>query len=61
MIDLLFQYLLRNRCPSSNLPFPLLNGFNNTANMRGSVLKHVFKNIKESGKNLMYHDSVYAH
>ena len=50
MIDLLFQYLLRNRCPSSNLPFPLLNGFNNTANMRGSVLKHVFKNIKESGK-----------
>ncbi|CAC5406051.1 unnamed protein product [Mytilus coruscus] len=45
----ILKYLLRNRCPSSFLPFPLLNGFNNTANMRGSVLKHVFKNIKESG------------
>ncbi|VDI77113.1 Hypothetical predicted protein [Mytilus galloprovincialis] len=45
----ILKYLLRNRCPSSFLPFPLLNGFNNTANMRASVLKHVFKNIKESG------------
>ncbi|KAK3090627.1 hypothetical protein FSP39_013259 [Pinctada imbricata] len=49
--DKILKYLLRNRSSSMSLPFPYLNGFNNTANMRLSVLKSTFKNIKESVHN----------
>ncbi|KAL5009613.1 hypothetical protein ScPMuIL_011918 [Solemya velum] len=44
----ILTYLLRNRAPSSCLPFPYLNGFNNTADMRISVLKSSFKDLKET-------------
>ncbi|XP_041364980.1 zinc finger ZZ-type and EF-hand domain-containing protein 1-like [Gigantopelta aegis] len=42
------KYLLRNRAESSALPFPYLNGFNNTSNMRTSVLRSAFTSLKEA-------------
>ncbi|XP_077868975.1 zinc finger ZZ-type and EF-hand domain-containing protein 1-like [Saccoglossus kowalevskii] len=44
----LLKYLLRNRAPSTCLPFPLLDGFNNTSSMRLSVLKNHFKKLRET-------------
>lgn len=46
----ILKYLLRNRSPSLSLPFPYLNGFNNTTSMRNSVLKSTFKSLKESAQ-----------
>ncbi|XP_078317573.1 zinc finger ZZ-type and EF-hand domain-containing protein 1-like isoform X2 [Crassostrea virginica] len=45
----ILKYLIRNRSPSLSLPFPYLNGFNNTASMRNLVLKSIFRQIKEKG------------
>ncbi|XP_071963026.1 zinc finger ZZ-type and EF-hand domain-containing protein 1-like isoform X2 [Antedon mediterranea] len=38
----LLKYVLKNRAISTNFPFPLLEGFNNTCSMRLSVLKAHF-------------------
>ncbi|XP_052765956.1 zinc finger ZZ-type and EF-hand domain-containing protein 1-like isoform X1 [Mya arenaria] len=48
--DRLLKYLVRNRAPSHSLPFPYLNGFNNTASMRLTVLKNTFAQMKEAAK-----------
>uniref|UniRef100_K1PFX0 Zinc finger ZZ-type and EF-hand domain-containing protein 1 n=1 Tax=Magallana gigas TaxID=29159 RepID=K1PFX0_MAGGI len=45
----ILKYLTRNRSPSLSLPFPYLNGFNNTTSMRNLVLKSVFQQIKDKG------------
>ncbi|XP_050394804.1 zinc finger ZZ-type and EF-hand domain-containing protein 1 [Patella vulgata] len=44
----ILKYLLRNRAESRSLPFPCLNGFNNTSSMRQSVLKSTFNHLKNS-------------
>ncbi|XP_077980047.1 zinc finger ZZ-type and EF-hand domain-containing protein 1-like [Glandiceps talaboti] len=44
----LLKYLLRNRAPSTCLPFPLLDGFNNISSMRLSVLKTHLKKLRET-------------
>ncbi|XP_070581030.1 zinc finger ZZ-type and EF-hand domain-containing protein 1-like isoform X2 [Ptychodera flava] len=44
----LLTYLLRNRAPSTCLPFPLLDGFNNTSSMRLSVLKTHLRKLRET-------------
>ena len=49
-----YQFVLRNRAPSSTVPFPILNGFNNTASMRVSALSNHFNRLKESGKLLLW-------
>ncbi|XP_064597879.1 zinc finger ZZ-type and EF-hand domain-containing protein 1-like [Liolophura sinensis] len=46
--DRILKFLLWNRAPSSYLPFPILNGFNNTSNMRLSVLMSIIKSLRES-------------
>ncbi|XP_071105472.1 zinc finger ZZ-type and EF-hand domain-containing protein 1-like isoform X1 [Haliotis cracherodii] len=46
----ILKYLLRNRAETSSLPFPHLNGFNNTSNMRMSVLKSTFTSLKDAAK-----------
>ncbi|XP_061181596.1 zinc finger ZZ-type and EF-hand domain-containing protein 1-like [Saccostrea echinata] len=45
----ILKYLIRNRSPSLSLPFPYLNGFNNTASMRNLVLKSIFQQMKDKG------------
>ncbi|KAL3875978.1 hypothetical protein ACJMK2_033871 [Sinanodonta woodiana] len=47
----ILKYLLRNRAPSFCLPFPHLNGFNNTSSMRLSVLKSILNNLKEAARS----------
>ncbi|KAI0221571.1 Zinc finger ZZ-type and EF-hand domain-containing protein 1 [Lamellibrachia satsuma] len=44
----ILQFLLRNRAPSNMLPFPVLNSFNNTMQMRLSALKSHFSQLKET-------------
>ena len=44
------QYLLRNRAETNTMPFPHLNGFNNTCSMRLSVLKNIFNTLKDAGE-----------
>ncbi|XP_060607279.1 zinc finger ZZ-type and EF-hand domain-containing protein 1-like [Ruditapes philippinarum] len=46
----ILKYLLRNRAPSHSLPFPHLNGFNNTSSMRLSVLKNTFNQLKDAAR-----------
>lgn len=40
------QYLLRNRAPSSTLPYPSLDGFTNIAAMRMVVLEQYLKSTQ---------------
>ncbi|CAH1794732.1 unnamed protein product [Owenia fusiformis] len=50
----LLNFLWRNRAPSSSLPFPILDGFNNTYLMRQTVLQTQFKKLKaEASKGLV--------
>ncbi|XP_033118980.1 zinc finger ZZ-type and EF-hand domain-containing protein 1-like [Anneissia japonica] len=42
----LLKYVLKNRAVSTNFPFPILEGFNNTCSMRLSVLKNHFDRQK---------------
>ena len=44
----LLNFILRNRAPSTSLPFPILNGFNNTMTMRLTVLNNHLARLKET-------------
>ncbi|KAK7112606.1 zinc finger ZZ-type and EF-hand domain-containing protein 1-like isoform X2 [Littorina saxatilis] len=47
----ILKYLLRNRAETSALPFPHLNGFNNTSSMRLSVLRNIFNTLKDAARD----------
>ncbi|KAL8625230.1 hypothetical protein ACOMHN_029988 [Nucella lapillus] len=47
----ILKYLLRNRAETSTLPFPHLNGFNNTCSMRLSVLRNIFNTLKDAARD----------
>ncbi|XP_076459760.1 zinc finger ZZ-type and EF-hand domain-containing protein 1-like isoform X2 [Babylonia areolata] len=46
----ILKYLLRNRAETGTLPFPHLNGFNNTCSMRLSVLRNIFNTLKDAAR-----------